>query len=52
MDRGTKIRFLCSQVYTPFLSDLEKLEIKKNYVSLVQILVLELKILQKDIVNI
>ena len=30
MDRGTKIRFLCSQVYTPFLSDLEKLEIKKK----------------------
>ena len=26
MDRGTKIRFLCSQVDTVFLSDLERLE--------------------------
>ena len=30
MDRGMKIRFLCSQVDTVFLSDLERLEQKKS----------------------
>ena len=30
MDRGTKIRFLCSQVYTPFFFFFEKLEVKKK----------------------